>query len=322
MPPTQAFLSYTRDDDNHFGGVITELRHAVELAVRVVTGDKSFEVFQDIDGIELGQEWQSRLDQAISESRFLMPVITPLFFSSPACRDELTKFMASEERSGREDLILPIYFVTTPALEKNDQLAQDPLAAKIGRRQRHDWRPNAYLSANDPRFRQEVRFLAEKIAVALRRTVRLGRSPSATDNISDSFNPPTRVTAGSRYRSPIAEKTVLWVDDRPDNNIAERDAMQRYGLRFTLCESTEEALLQLTDTKFDAVISDMGRPPDQEAGYTLLKSIRSAGNPVPYFIYAGSASPEHVAEALNRGAQGSTNSSTTLIQSVMRAIKA
>lgn len=79
---SEAFLSYTRLDDEYFGGAITSLRRLLELGVQVVTGDRTFCIFQDVDGIEFGQKWQKRLTEAISTSRFLIPVITPLFFKS------------------------------------------------------------------------------------------------------------------------------------------------------------------------------------------------------------------------------------------------
>jgi len=82
----EAFLSYTRLDDKFFGGAITSLRELLELGVQVVTGDQTFTIFQDVDGIELGQKWQRRLDEAISTSRFLIPVVTPLFFASSGNR--------------------------------------------------------------------------------------------------------------------------------------------------------------------------------------------------------------------------------------------
>ncbi|QDM27316.1 TIR domain-containing protein [Tardiphaga sp. vice352] len=102
-------------DDDFFGGAITSFRAFLELGVRVVTGDKEFSIFQDIDGIQFGQRWQSQLDQAIETTRLLIPIITPLFFQSGACRDELTKFISHERELGRRDLILPLYFVTAAA---------------------------------------------------------------------------------------------------------------------------------------------------------------------------------------------------------------
>src|SRR5271163_12978 len=45
-----AFLSYTRRDNEFFGGAISALRRTLELGVQVVTGDRDFEIFQDIPG--------------------------------------------------------------------------------------------------------------------------------------------------------------------------------------------------------------------------------------------------------------------------------
>ena len=125
-----AFLSYTRIDDEFRSGAITSLRRLLELGVQVVTGNRNFQIFQDKEGIELGQNWQNRLDQAITDARFLIPILSPLYFQSKGCRDELTKFIAYEKSLGRNDLILPVYFVTTALLEKPDLLKDDVLASK------------------------------------------------------------------------------------------------------------------------------------------------------------------------------------------------
>ena len=60
MPEPQAFLSYTRKDDEFFGGYITAFRKMLENAVQVVTGDRSFRVFQDIEGVVIGENWQKK----------------------------------------------------------------------------------------------------------------------------------------------------------------------------------------------------------------------------------------------------------------------
>lgn len=113
MPAPHAFLSYTRIDDEFHGGSITELRKLLELGVRVVTGDREFTIFQDVEGIELGQQWQKRIAQTIGTSTFLIPVMTPLFFRSEPCRDEVEKFLAHERSLARDDLVLPIYYVSS-----------------------------------------------------------------------------------------------------------------------------------------------------------------------------------------------------------------
>lgn len=114
--------------------------------------------------------------------------------------------------------------------------------------------------------------------------------------------------------------TVLWVDDRPDNNIYERQALEALGMNFVLATSTEDALKKIARQRFDAIISDMGRPPDSRAGYTLLDKLRSSGDQTPFVIYAGSRDPEHVEESRRHGAIGCTNNANELFEMVLIAL--
>ena len=114
---------------------------------------------------------------------------------------------------------------------------------------------------------------------------------------------------------------ALWVDDLPDNNTYERQSLEALGIKFVLAISTEEALAQISRRRFDVIISDMGRPPDSRAGYTLLDKIRAAGNRTPFIIYASSRAPEHVAESRQHGALGCTNSANELFEMVLSALK-
>lgn len=321
---SEAFLSYTRLDDEYFGGAITSLRRLLELGVQVVTGDRTFEIFQDVDGIEFGQKWKKRLDSAISASRFLIPIVTPLFFKSGACRSELTQFIEHEKSLGRDDLILPIYFVTAPVLERPELLKDDVLASEINSRQRYDWRVQADLPLDDPHIRSAVRKLAEKIATAIERTS--GPTPvvppatRGEDAAADEASKLVK-SLGPERETQKAQKLVLWVDDRPNNNIIERHSMAAYNIDFVLAESTGQALAELRKQQFDAIISDMGRPPDSRAGYTLLEAVRGSGDQTPYFIYAGSRDPAHVREARKRGAQGTTNMGGELLQMLLQVLK-
>jgi CheY-like chemotaxis protein len=119
----------------------------------------------------------------------------------------------------------------------------------------------------------------------------------------------------------IEGSQVLWVDDRPDNNNYERQALEALGVKFVISTSTDDALSKLMTRHFDAIISDMGRPPDARAGYTLLDKLRSSGNQIPFIIYASSRSPEHQAEARRRGAVGCTNNATELFEMVVSALQ-
>lgn len=125
------------------------------------------------------------------------------------------------------------------------------------------------------------------------------------------------INAKSVFESQsITNNTILWVDDIPDNNIYERESMELIGFRFDLALSTKEALSKLKNKKYIAIISDMGRVEGSSEGYVLLKEVRKTDKTIPYFIYANSNLLEHKIQAQEKGAQGSTNRATELIDLV------
>lgn len=65
----------------------------------------------------------------------------------------------------------------------------------------------------------------------------------------------------------------------------------------------------------------MGRPPDPQAGYTLLDAMRERHDPTPFIVYAGSNLPEHTEEAKRHGALGSTNRPSELLDLVRQAVE-
>ena len=140
MPTYTAFLSYTRFDDENSGWRITRLRELLEIEVRAVTGNLDFNIFQDVDDMGAGDHWPSMLDAMAREARFFIPILTPRYFNSPACRDELEKFIEAEKAVGRNDLILPILFRNCPILHEASLRAGDDLALVLHERQRVDWR--------------------------------------------------------------------------------------------------------------------------------------------------------------------------------------
>lgn len=124
----------------------------------------------------------------------------------------------------------------------------------------------------------------------------------------------------SRAIRRASRSTILWVDDRPDNNIYARQALEALGISFALATSTEEALRKISKQRFDAIISDMGRPPDSRAGYTLLDQLRASGDQTPFIIYASSRDPKHISESRRRGAIGCTNNANELFEMVLSAL--
>lgn len=123
-----------------------------------------------------------------------------------------------------------------------------------------------------------------------------------------------------RVINRLINRKILWVDDRPDNNFYERKSLEALGIQFTISKSTEDALNKLRQNNYDVIISDMGRPEDDRAGYQLLDEIKKMGINTPFIIYSGSNLPEHKAEARQKGAYGSTNIATELFELVVSSI--
>lgn len=118
----------------------------------------------------------------------------------------------------------------------------------------------------------------------------------------------------------LKKSVILWVDDRPSNNVYERRALEAMGIRIELALSTDEAVKQVKHRTYDLIISDMGRPGDPQAGYTLLGELLDTDQKIPYLIYAGSRDKQHVKEAIARGALGCTNDPQELVRMVAGAL--
>lgn len=121
-------------------------------------------------------------------------------------------------------------------------------------------------------------------------------------------------------RNSLSGARVLWVDDTPSSITYEREAFELAGVSTVWIGDTEGALGLLEGNKFDVIISDMGRPESEWAGYDLLESVRRRGDAVPYVIYSSSRSPEHIEEATSRGCLVATNDPVELFEVVMEEI--
>lgn len=171
-------------------------------------------------------------------------------------------------------------------------------------------------------FRDEENFIRTQMAVA----VSLGAASTKSDTVA-SHSELQRIVEVARAASPGQLKAadrwrsrVLWVDDRPENNTYERQAFEAIGIQFALALSTDEALEKLSQAKYAAIISDMGRREGPREGYVLLDRLRREGNQTPLFFYATSNAPEHKRETLEHGGQGCTNNAEELFEMVTKTV--
>jgi F-box protein 11 len=167
-PKPAAFMSYARLDDEY--GHVTRFCERLSHEVGTCTGE-DFLIFQDRKNILWGQNWKERIKESLDEVTFLIPIITPRFFGSSACRDELQRFLEREKELKRDDLILPIYYVDCPLLNDEEKRAGDELAQAIADHQYADadWRDLRFEPFTSPQVGKTLEKLAVQIRDALDR---------------------------------------------------------------------------------------------------------------------------------------------------------
>jgi CheY-like chemotaxis protein len=84
-------------------------------------------------------------------------------------------------------------------------------------------------------------------------------------------------------------RSILWVDDHPENNAVLADSWRRDGAHVEIARSTGEALRLLEGHPYGLIISDMGRRESgadvPDAGLRLLKKVRTSDPFTPFVLY-------------------------------------
>lgn len=154
-----AFWSYTRFDDTNDGQWLTALRKALQAEVQALWG-VNVEIFQDVDGIAWGERWEARIKSSADDAVFLIPIITPNYFQSEACRSELERFVEREKSMGFNELILPLYYIECSELKEEFMRGTDRLARVVADHHYRDIRSFRHQSLVSYEGRQEVKNLA------------------------------------------------------------------------------------------------------------------------------------------------------------------
>jgi CheY-like chemotaxis protein len=117
---------------------------------------------------------------------------------------------------------------------------------------------------------------------------------------------------------------ILWVDDHPENNIAECKILDDLAISVTIARSTDEAISILlkkneSGQQYDVIISDMGRGINPNEGVRFLKKIRKEHKiDVPVIFYAGKYDP---GRGIPPYAFGMTNRPDHLLHYIMDALE-
>jgi parallel beta-helix repeat protein len=215
-----ALMSYVHSDDKY--KQLSTLRERLSDEVGMQIGIE-FPIFQDTKDIHWGQSWEQRINDALDEEiTFLIPIITPSFFNSRLCRDELERFLVVENKLKRNDLILPIYFVDTLLLNDPKLRANDPLAEVIASRQYADWRDLRFEPFTNPLVGKTLAQLAVQIRDALARAHTIIRSNSTSASTAQPVGSDKSEGSEHRIEGPTTktEPPTVSVDSLHRGNFA------------------------------------------------------------------------------------------------------
>ncbi len=118
-------------------------------------------------------------------------------------------------------------------------------------------------------------------------------------------------------------KRILWVDDYPSNNEAIIDLLKHQGIEFDLAINTDQSLDLLSKNEYCAIISDMGRGNESDAGLRMIREMkRKFTNPPPILIFSsGKAVDAFGHSATKEGAVIATSNGSLLINTITKILK-
>ncbi|MBV8824280.1 MAG: chaperonin GroEL [Bradyrhizobiaceae bacterium] len=167
LPDLVGFFSYSRLDDAHSEGALSNLRFRIFRELSLQLG-RNLKLWQDVSAIPEGTLWESEMQKAITESVFFIPIVTPRAVTSKYCRFEFDAFLRREAALGRSNLVFPLLYISVPSLEDEVDWRQDHLLRIIATRQYIDWQRFRHRPFTDPEVAEKIAHFCSSIAGALR----------------------------------------------------------------------------------------------------------------------------------------------------------
>lgn len=153
------FWSYTHDDNSRAQGRVLELAAAVQGEFEV-TSAQDLNMFVDRDALQWGEAWKESIESALAAAPFFIPIITPKYFASEACRNELAAFSGMAKSRGLEKLMLPILYIKVDDLSVD---SADELKSIVAKTQYVDWTSLRLKPLDHPTVLEAVEAMAVRL---------------------------------------------------------------------------------------------------------------------------------------------------------------
>lgn len=153
------YLSYARLDDDRESGRIKRLADRIMAEFETLTGQR-IEIFVDRDRIQWGDPFRNKLEEALQETTFFIPVLTPTYFLRDECRKEMLDFVNGAKALGLDELLLSIRYVGVPDLRED---STDELKAIAAKMEYEDWTSIRLTDEDSSQYRLSINRLAQRL---------------------------------------------------------------------------------------------------------------------------------------------------------------
>jgi CheY-like chemotaxis protein len=145
--------------------------------------------------------------------------------------------------------------------------------------------------------------------------LKFAEKETATAYSNRGQKPPSRSRIQKEIEPLVGNWKVLWIDDHPDWNRHEMNALAAVGFSFKTARSNDEAQQLLAQEFFQLIISDIGRD-DGESGLDIISSARQLGGDIPIIFYVGKATAPTAGKGIPV-----VDTPTALFEAIRKALK-
>jgi tetratricopeptide (TPR) repeat protein len=224
-PELIGYFSYARDDDKGFAPQLSILRDQIRHELRAQLG-RSFDDFRflrsNVENID-EESWQAEIANAVGQSHFFIPIITPTLLKSAPFRLELNTFIEREKKLCRKDLIFPLLYISVPGLFDGKSVQDDPVLSIIATREFTDWRKLRFEDPSASTARRAIAKFALAVGDAMRREM-----PEQEANLQENEVVGSKIEAILAENQPVHER--VQVQNNGSNAIARDIEVARSSL--------------------------------------------------------------------------------------------
>lgn len=166
----------------------------------------------------------------------------------------------------------------------------------------------------------KVERIAESLKKADRASGKAGEKDATLRQLADAA-----VSARLGGQSSLRPR-ILWVDDRPSNNESLASAFREVDIAVDLALSTDSALQLLHTSRYELVITDLGRreagADNPNAGVELVQAVRALSLDLPIIVYGTQRAVDRSEELMRVGATVVTDRPSQVFDEVVRRVAA